>query len=89
MKSVRVKNYKSIIDSGDIEIKPLTVLVGKNSAGKSSFIRLFPLLKQTIEKNVDGSLLWYGDYVDFGDFRTTITNNCDNNSEIEMKFNFD
>lgn len=89
MKSVRVKNYRSIIDSGEIEIKPLTVLVGKNSAGKSSFIRLFPLLKQTIEKNVDESLLWYGDYVDFGDFNTTIAKNHKKNDEIEMSFYFD
>lgn len=88
MESVRVKNYKSILDSEEIEIKPLTVLVGKNSAGKSSFIRLFPLLKQTLEKKVDGSLLWYGDYVDFGDFDTTISRNLPDNSNIEMSFKF-
>jgi len=88
MKSVSVKNYRSIIDSGEIEIKPITILVGKNSAGKSSFIRLFPLLKQTLEKKVDKSLLWYGDYVDFGDFETTISKGHKKDDEIELSFSF-
>lgn len=73
MERVSVKNYRSILDSGDIYIKPLTVLLGKNSAGKSSFVRLFPLLKQTLERKISDTLLWYGDYVDFGDFKNTLS----------------
>lgn len=89
MEKLRVQNYKSIVDSGEIEIKPLTVLVGKNSAGKSSFIRLFPLMKQTLEKKVEKSLLWYGDYVDFGNFKTTISNSSSNNDFIVIKLQFE
>ena len=73
METVSVKNYRSILDSGEIEIKPLTVVLGKNSAGKSSFVRLFPLLKQTLERKISDTLLWYGDYVDFGDFQNTVS----------------
>lgn len=73
MKSISVKNYRSIEDSGKIDICPLTVCVGKNSAGKSSFVRLFPLLKQTVERKISDTLLWYGDYVDFGDYKHTVS----------------
>lgn len=71
MESIRVKNLRSLVDTGFIEIKPLTILVGKNNSGKSSFLRLFPLFKQSIESRTIGPILWSGDYVDFGDFNTS------------------
>lgn len=40
------KNYKAFKD-GEIEIKPLTFLVGANSVGKSSLIQLLLMLQQT------------------------------------------
>lgn len=35
----RVKMYKGILDSGWVEVNPLTVLVGKNESGKTSLLR--------------------------------------------------
>lgn len=75
MKQLRVKNFRSIEDSGMINIKPITVFLGKNSCGKSSFIRILPLLKQSLEKEKQEPLLWYGDYVDFGGFEDIIPKN--------------
>ena len=40
VEKISVKNYRSILDSGNIDICPLTVVVGKNSAGKSNVIKL-------------------------------------------------
>lgn len=68
MESLQIKGFRSIKDSGEIELKPITAVIGKNSCGKSSFIRFFPLLKQSTEKEISETLLWYGDYVDFGDY---------------------
>lgn len=42
-------NFKAISSVIDYELKPITVLSGTNSSGKSSFIQLLLLLKQTIE----------------------------------------
>lgn len=69
--SMRLRNLRSF--SGDenspyIDLKPLTVLVGKNSSGKSSFLRSLPLLRQSVEAKTSGPILWYGSYVDFGAF---------------------
>lgn len=67
--SMRLRNLRSFsnkLNSPFIDLKPLTVLVGKNSSGKSSFIRSLPLLRQSVEARTTGPILWYGSYVDFG-----------------------
>lgn len=68
MKRLRLKNFRSLVDTGDLELRPLTILVGSNSSGKSSFLRFFPLLRQTAESGSRSPLLWCGNLVDFGDF---------------------
>ena len=47
MERVKFQNYKAF-DEGEIEIRPLTLLLGANSSGKSSILHLFLMLEQTI-----------------------------------------
>lgn len=68
---IRIKGFRSIVDSQEINMRPITVVVGKNSSGKSSFVRLLPLIKQTIEEDSSDPLLWYGELVDFADFNNS------------------
>ncbi|MCU5717446.1 AAA family ATPase, partial [Bacillus cereus] len=76
MDKIRIKNLRSLQDTGEIEIKPLTLLVGKNSSGKSTFLRSFPLLKQTLETRTNEPILWYSSrYVDFGSFQESLNFN--------------
>lgn len=84
MNNIRLVNFRNIKDSGEIELKPLTVFVGKNGSGKSSLLRLFPLLQQSLSAARKGPLLWYHEKgVDFGDFSTTVRN-----GEKEIKIGF-
>ena len=46
---ITVGGFKSINQEQDIEIRPLTILAGANSSGKSSMIQPLLLLKQTLE----------------------------------------
>src|SRR5207237_9611492 len=63
---ITVSGYKSIRDEQSIEIKPLTILAGANSSGKSSMIQPLLLLKQTLEAPYDpGPLLLNGPNVKF------------------------
>ncbi|WP_284195787.1 AAA family ATPase [Chitinimonas prasina] len=78
--SIRVRNLRSINDSNDIEIKNINFFLGSNSTGKSSVIRLFPLLKQSIETRTTAPILWYGRLVDFGDITSAIKNSSDERS---------
>lgn len=91
MDSIRLKNLRSLVDTGDIEIKPLNIILGSNSSGKSTFLRFFPLLKQTINRKIRGVLFWSGydqNDVDFGDFETAL-NNQEGHDKMEFSFSFD
>jgi hypothetical protein len=88
MEYIRVKNLRSIKDSGNIQIKPLTISVGSNSSGKSTLLRLFPLLRQSIATRTTGPILWNGDYVDFGSFEESLRRGSDSGS-IDLTFGFE
>lgn len=83
--SVRIENLRSLVDTGFIEVKPINVLVGRNSAGKSTFARIFPLLKQSIEVRKRAPILWWGRLVDFGGFAESVNRDSE---ERSIKFSF-
>jgi len=61
IQKIAVKGYKSIRSEQAIEIRPLTLLAGANSSGKSSIMQSVLLLKQTLESTYDpGPLLLDG-----------------------------
>lgn len=63
---ISVRGYKSIAEECSMEIRPLTILSGANSSGKSSALQPLLLLKQTLETDYDpGSLLINGPNVQF------------------------
>jgi predicted ATPase len=45
--SLRIKNFKSWQDTGEIRLAPITVFFGVNSAGKTSLLQFLLMLKQT------------------------------------------
>lgn len=58
-----------------IPFSRINIYVGKNSCGKSSFLRTYPLLRQSTESDKTSPVLWYAGhqgYVDFGDFATAL-----------------
>ena len=63
MNSIRVKNFKSVVDSKTFELRPLTVLAGVNSSGKSSLLQALLLLKQTMDSGSLEVLKTTGPYV--------------------------
>ncbi|HLL14349.1 MAG TPA: DUF3696 domain-containing protein [Pyrinomonadaceae bacterium] len=54
---ITVAGYKSISHEQSIEIRPLTILAGANSSGKSSMMQPLLLLKQTLEASYDPGAL--------------------------------
>ncbi|MFZ7131778.1 MAG: AAA family ATPase [Eubacteriales bacterium] len=87
MDTLQLQNLKCFKDSGEIPIKPITVLVGKNSSGKSTFLRTFPLFRQSIESRTRGPILWYGQYVDFGSYNDAVRrDSSDPNKRISFTY---
>ena len=63
---IAVKGFKSIAEECSIDIRPLTILAGANSSGKSSIMQPLLMLKQTLEAPYDpGPLLLDGPNVQF------------------------
>lgn len=85
--SLRIQNLRSIRDSHFLELKPLNILLGANSTGKSTFLRSFPLFTQSVNKKLRGPLSWFDlSLVDFGDFKTAINHHVDPSEGIKFAF---
>ena len=64
--AITVGGYKSIREETTIEIRPLTILAGANSSGKSSIMQPMLMMKQTLDATYDpGPLLINGPNIRF------------------------
>ena len=94
---IRVKNFKSWKDSGEVKLAPLTGFFGTNSSGKSSLLQMLLLLKQTAERSnaEEGpaleDVIFFGDensLVNLGNFREVIhRHELDKTLELEVGYN--
>lgn len=66
MESIQIRNLRALGDTNEVFLKPITLLLGANSTGKSTFIKVFPLFRQSVETKTRGPVLWFGNLVDFG-----------------------
>ncbi len=86
--AIRIENLRSLKDTGFIAIKPLTILLGANSSGKSTFLRSFMLFAQSVNKQLRGPISWFDDsMVDFGDYQTAINREAREKGET-IRFSF-
>ena len=72
---IRMKNFKSWQDSGEVKLAPLTGFFGTNSSGKSSLLQMLSLLKQTAEHPDLNEVIFFGhdgSLVNLGSFREVI-----------------
>ncbi|RYH67678.1 MAG: hypothetical protein EON54_03930 [Alcaligenaceae bacterium] len=73
MESIQITNIRSFAKTPSVKIRPITLLVGQNSSGKSTFARLIPLIKQSAEVRAREPFLWLGRLVDFGGVSETLS----------------
>lgn len=52
LQSIHIRNFKSIRNTGELEIKPLNVLIGANGVGKSNFINFFKFLNKLYQQEL-------------------------------------
>lgn len=85
---ISIDNFKAIKSLADYELKPLTVLSGINSSGKSSLIQLLLLLKQTLQLDSTRNPLFLGgDLYQVSSFKDVLTNK-DINNQLKVGFEF-
>lgn len=61
LKSFRLKNFKAVRDSGTVHFTPLTVFIGDNGSGKSSFIEGLQTYQRIVTDGLDAAMgMWRG-----------------------------
>ncbi len=91
--SLRIKNFKTLQDTGEIPLKSLNLLTGINGTGKSSFVQALLLMRQSYESRKlpdSGELLLNGSLVDIGTGRDALYHFASEHEsiEFEVKFNW-
>lgn len=56
LKYLKIKNYKAFAEETTIELRPVTVLYGKNSSGKSSLCKLIDILSKAFSPSAPAIL---------------------------------
>lgn len=70
---ISFKNYKSFKEKHELELKPITILIGKNSSGKSAVAKLPTLIEGSLSGNFEDPLLTTNNEVELGaEFRDLV-----------------
>lgn len=86
IKSLSLKNFKCFSEEVGIELRPVTLLFGANSAGKSSVLQALQYVREILERqnlNADRTLQG-GEAVDLGGF-LNLVHGRDPEKEIEIE----
>jgi len=88
-KSYTIGNFKAIGPAQTLELRPITLIFGKNSAGKSSIIQSLLLCRHALEKgNFDfTSTKRWGQTIDLGGFRHYVHRH-EADRDVEIGFTF-
>src|ERR1700677_4644578 len=70
---IEIENFKGIGTAQVIDLKPITLLFGPNSAGKSTILQSLHYLREILERqNVDPDQTIAGGLIDLGGFETLV-----------------
>jgi hypothetical protein len=90
---LRLVNFKAWRDTDDLALKPVTMLLGTNSSGKSSLIQALLLLKQTVQSpdrtvhlNLGGDEV--NDLFNFGSFDDVLNQATASPRQFSIAFDF-
>jgi predicted ATPase len=61
-KQINISGYKRLLHPERIELRPLTVMIGANGTGKTSFIEIFSLLAASAKGNLKKSMTKMGGF---------------------------
>lgn len=72
---IEIENFKGIGSRQRIDLRPITLLFGPNSAGKSTILQALHYLREILERgNVDPDRTIAGGLIDLGGFATLVHN---------------
>lgn len=86
LKQISLKNFRVFSETVSFEIKPLTILTGTNSSGKSSLLKAILLLKESSDLSKFNNIKFGSRNIQLGTFDSCKTQNT---SENKLEFSLD
>jgi predicted ATPase len=89
--AITIENFKGIKDPVRIEMKPITLLFGPNSVGKSTVIQALHYAREIFERNNcdPDKTIAGGDTIDLGGFKNLVYGQLKQGNEIALGFELD
>jgi|SRR5271165_3029 len=93
--NIKLTNFRAFQDEISVRIRPITVLIGRNSAGKSSLIKFLLMLRQTLESHgdsffsTDGEHVRLGNWLDLRNTQTRLSGNRDDYCRFNISIGTD
>lgn len=86
--SITLRNFRAFQAEVKVRIRPITVLIGKNSAGKSSLIKFLLMLKQTLESQAESFFVTEGRDVQLGTWKDLRHTRTRDQSLLDQNFRY-
>ena len=88
IKSITINNYKAFgFNSNTLQLRPVTIVVGKNNSGKSSLLKLFSVLATMSGGASSGPILLNNDAVSLGGrYQDLFHNNDTSSMNIQLEY---
>ena len=88
IKSLTVNNYKAFgLEANSLQLRPITIVVGKNNSGKSSLLKLLSILATMSDGLSSGPILLKNDSVSLGSRYQDLFHNNDTSS-MTLQLNY-
>ncbi len=89
IQQIKFKHYKSFENEQIFDIKPITLVIGKNNAGKTALIKLPLMLSEWLKANGDLPLRYNNDKLSFAKNWKELFFNQDKNKQLKFEMNID
>jgi len=86
--SITLRNFRGFQAEVNVRVRPVTVLIGRNSAGKTSVIKFLLMLKQTLESQADSFFVTDGRDVQLGIWKDLRNTRTRDQSSLDQYFRF-
>lgn len=81
LKQLKLSNFRIFDDEVTVRFRPITILIGKNNAGKSSIIKFLLMLQQSLDLGMSEFLVPNGSKTNLGNF-SLLKNSLTDNNEL-------
>lgn len=88
LEQIQFGNYKAFAGEECLELRPVTILIGKNSSGKSSICKLLPLFENATSGNMNSVLLLNNQNISLGSrYEDLFHNNLTTDLKLCLRYN--